>query len=1288
MLIRVPVPAERSPASPLGDAQARQRAPLHTHALPLALGVAGLLLLGVTAAAPLQEAPLAVLALAALAGGLIAGSLALVLLQRQAGRQHAALREHTQALQAHQRNAQLLDAIAQCSPDAIYAKDLQGRYLYFNRAAAALCGREPHELIGRDDAFIFSPDEVAQIQAVDRQVLASGEVTSYEVDRPTAVGVRSFHATKGPLRDAQGQVIGSFGFSHDITQRRQSEEQLRQLQQAVEQSSESIVIADLQARIIYVNAATLASSGYTRQELLGANLRLLQSGRTPHQTYVDMWGALASGLPWKGLLFNRRKDGSEYVEFAAMTPVRTPQGRITHFIAVKEDVTEKQRMGAELDAYRSHLEDLVGQRTAELAQAKRVAEAANAAKSSFLATMSHEIRTPMNGIVGLVEVLQASPLSSEQGELLRSVRDSAFALLKILDGLLDFSKIEAGCLVLEHARVDLRALCEGACDALKASATDRELLLKVFVDPALPSAVMTDALRMQQIINNLVGNAIKFSAGLTRPGRVSLRVDSPGTGLLRLSVADNGIGMDAAALARVFDPFVQAEDSTTRRYGGTGLGLSIVQKLVQAFGGSIEAHSVPDQGSRFVVQMPLLPAPATPDPDGTIELPQVDCHLLLGDDGLEQDWSKYLQATGAGVYVWPDAATLRAGLYVEPSADGVLLLGDALPPAAQADARQLAEASGVGLVRVGRGTRRKPYRDAAGDLRIDIDALHRDTLLLAVAISAGRGSPSWPADGERTTVPVGLLGEPLPARGQRVLVAEDNPVNQTVIRMQLSLLGLESDVAADGLQALDMWRSGRYAMLLTDLHMPGLDGCTLVERIRAEASGPVRAPMIAVTASASDDDRARCRAAGMDDTLGKPIVIERLAELLRRWLPGTVAASAAPGDTAEVAGDAVLDEGALPKLVGPDPVVLQRIRREYLDASQGSADALREAVARGRWADARAVAHRLKSSSRAVGAMQLASLCAAIEDAVRRDEPALLRPLQARFDQAMAEVQRRMQASLPAAAEAEPAARAGSVRRYVPRELSDALEHDQLRVVYQPQVSLKDGRLLALEALVRWQHPSDGLVLPEHFLALAEERGLIDDLLMQVMDKALGQVRRWRDQGVTPTLAVNLSGYNLRRPDLADALLALLARHGVDASKCRLELSEASLPQLTPAARDTLGRLRKLGFGLAVDDFGSGHASLSDLRALPFDQLKIDPGLVHGCSQCTARRATLKASLAMARQCGLQAVAEGVEDAADWDTVRDAGCDAAQGYFVGRPIAADLLPGWITGFRKRYPQIA
>jgi len=1279
----MPVLHARGPASArprLGATQLMQRG---RAAAPAAVGLAGLLLLALAAAergaAWLPTAPW----LAAGGAALVVGGLALALLQRQAGRHRQALGAAQQALAQHQRSAQLLDAIAQCSPDAIYAKDLQGRYLFFNRAAAALCGREAQEIIGRDDAFIFGPEEVAQIQAVDRHVVFGGEAASYEVERQTALGQRSFHATKGPLRDAQGQVIGSFGISRDITQRRHSEEQLRQLSQAVEQSSDSIVIADLRARMVYVNQATLDSTGYTRDELLGANMRILQSGRTPPETYADMWAAMASGLPWKGLLFNRRKDGSEYVEFSVMTPVRTPQGRVTHFIAVKEDVTEKQRMGAELDSYRTHLEELVGQRTAELAQAKRAAEAANAAKSSFLATMSHEIRTPMNGIVGLVEVLSAASLSTEQGELLRNVRESAFSLLKIIDGLLDFSKIEAGHLVLEHTRVDLRALVEGTCDSLQAAATDRQLL-RVFVDPALPALVTTDALRLRQIINNLVGNALKFSAGLARPGRVALRVDGSQPGLLRLTVSDNGIGMDAAALARVFDPFVQAEHSTTRRYGGTGLGLSIVQKLVQAFGGRIEAHSLPEQGARFVVQLPLQPVPhGDSGLPGPIELPQVDCHLLLGDAEMEQDWTAYLQAAGVAVFGWPDMATLRAGLYVEPSADAVLLLAESLPAATLAEARALAEQVGVGMVAVGRGTRRKPYHGPDGALRIDADALHRDTLLLAVAMSAGRGAPQAQPAVERDA--------PRLARGTRVLVAEDNPVNQTVIRLQLELLGLQPDIAADGLQALQMWRNGGYAMLLTDLHMPGLDGCTLAQRIRAEAAGPSVAPLIAVTASASEEERARCRAAGLDDYLSKPITPERLAEVLRRWLPDLSLPPAAPA-RAEPGAEPVLDEAALPALVGSDRTVLRRIRQEYVQASQDSADALREAVAYGRWADASAVAHRLKSSSRAVGAMQLARLCAEIETAVRHSDPAAVKQLQSGFDAAAAEVQRRIRAQLQDGPEpavtTSPAPLRSSLRRYVPRELSDALQHGQLRVHYQPLVSLADGRLLALEALVRWQHPSDGLLLPEQFLPLAEERGLLGALDAQVLDQALAQAARWRDQGLPSTLSLNMAFDALQRTGLPEELADRLARHGLAPQTLRLELAEARLASLGPLQRDVLGRLRQLGIGLAIDDFGTGQATLAELRDLPFDQLKIDPGLVHGCSQSTTRRASLKASLAMARQLGLRTVAKGVEDAADWDTVRDAGCDAAQGYFVARPMAADQLQGWLAGFARRYPQIA
>jgi EAL domain-containing protein (putative c-di-GMP-specific phosphodiesterase class I)/FixJ family two-component response regulator len=875
--------------------------------------------------------------------------------------------------------------------------------------------------------------------------------------------------------------------------------------------------------------------------------------------------------------------------------------------------------------------------------------------------------------------------------------------------------------------------------------------------------------------------------------------------------------MDEAALARVFEPFVQAEDSITRRYGGTGLGLSIVRKLVQAFSGSVQVHSVPDQGSSFVVLLPLEAGPQRTSPGGNrVELPQVDCHLLLGDAQLEADWSAYLQAAGASVFTWPDAATLQAGLYVEPDADSVLLLGNALSAATQVAARQLVNGSGLGLVCVGRGTRRQPHRDAAGEQRIDADALHRDTLLQAVATAAGRR----PAPAQPTVAVDASEAVPLPsadeavAQGRLVLVAEDNPVNQTVIRLQLELLGLASEMVQDGLQALDLWRSGRFALLLTDLHMPGLDGYALARRIREEESGVKHFPVIAITASAGDDEGERCRAAGMDDCVSKPVTRQRLAEVLAKWLPGIDVGAEVRPQPVEAAATQVLDPAALPALVGHDAAVLLRIRSEYLASARSSAEMLRVAVAAARWAEVGAVAHRMKSSSGAVGAVALAALCARIEAAVKRDDTAAVRGLQGGFDAALGEVHRRMQPLLASTA-AEPtvvlvdddpfqlqvlqhqlssltdapvetlqsghaalarvqggdssrmllvldlsmpgmdgvelirrlagcgyagalllvsaaeerviesvahlaaghrlnlighlhkpasaqALRAlierwqGGIRapersmprRYVPRELSDALEHDQLRVHYQPKVSLADGRLVGVEALVRWQHPSDGLVYPDSFIGLAEERGLIDALTMQVLAISIAQAKRWRELGLAPCIAVNVSMDNLVRLDFPERVLALLAQHGLEPEVLRLEVTESRLLKDQRPPLDILTRLRLNRIGLAIDDFGTGHSSLAQLRDLPFDELKIDRGFVHGCSQSSTRRAIVRASIEMAHQLGMQTVAEGVEDAADWDTVREAGCDVAQGYYIARPMTADLLPGWAAGFAKRFPQIA
>ncbi|HPP83665.1 MAG TPA: PAS domain S-box protein, partial [Rubrivivax sp.] len=775
----------------------------------------------------------------------------------------------------------LLETFIETSDAPILAKDATGRYVAMNPAAGALLNVDPKLALGRRAGDIFGRELAARIEALDRRILAHGGCESFEEEFDTAQGRRLFRTTKGALRDA-GRIVGVYGITRDITALREQQEELARLQTAVDRSPESIVVTDVEARIVYANAAAEAISGYRRDELVGCNSRLLQSGKTPRATYAALWTALGRGQPWHGVFFNRRKDGSEYTEEATITPLRMAHGRITHYLAIKKDVTEQQRMAAELERYRAGLEDLVAERTAELEQARRAAETANESKSAFLATISHELRTPMNGVVGLAEVLARSDLNPYQGDLVRTMRESSFGLLALIDDLLDLSKIEAGRLDLERRPVELRELVEGACDALQPGAAARGVLLQVYVAPALPAQVLLDAVRFRQIVDNLASNAIKFSGGLERAGCVRVRVDGVDGAdgpMLRLQVVDNGIGMSAQTLARIFEPYAQADASTARRYGGTGLGMPIVQRLAHAFGGRVEVRSALEQGSTVTVCIPLAAAGAEAEAPGAASLRGLRCLVCADDPQLGADWEAYLAAAGAAVDQWSDPLALRAALAAHAGAARVAVVGIDWAAALANDLRSAAQLGSAGLVLVGRGQRRRPRRAHGGEVVLDADALHRAALVDAVALAAGRRATSAVEDvpvGPEPAEPDFTLPPPLPA-GTRVLVAEDNPINQEVIRHQLALLGVEVDLAADGEAALARWREGGCAMLLTDLRMPGVDGYELARRLRAEEGAGARTPIVALTAAALYGEAERCRSAGMDDYTTKPLTLPRLA---------------------------------------------------------------------------------------------------------------------------------------------------------------------------------------------------------------------------------------------------------------------------------------------------------------------------------------------------------------------------------------------------------------------------
>ncbi|MDS4022730.1 MAG: PAS domain-containing protein, partial [Candidatus Competibacter sp.] len=494
----------------------------------------------------------------------LAGLLALgvvgigVLLWRQHDNLAAARREG--ALQAEKLRAlRLLDAIANGSSDAIYARDMAGRCLLLNKAAAAMLGQPADAVLGRDDTAFLPPEQAERVRAMDRQVMAEGRLLNLEENLSLPDGARAFLTVKGPLRDADGTVFGMFGISRDITERKQAEETLRAreslLRAVVDNTPFEFWARDLEERCFMENPLLV--------EHWGSIL-----GRRPEDTAI----APETLSLWKAN--NRRAFGGEVVDEEVsyrvgdeqrsieniVAPIRM-EGEIRGILGLNIDITDRQRLIEELDRHRHHLEELVAERTAQLTEAREAAESASRAKSAFLANMSHEIRTPLNAILGLTHLLkQAEPIPA-QADRLNKIDAAARHLLAILNDVLDLSKIEAGKLVLEQSDFHLGSLLDQVRTLMAEPAQAKGLTLAVDGDPA-PDWLRGDATRLRQALLNYAGNAVKF----TERGTIALRarlLEEATTGLLvRFEVRDTGIGLTPDQQRRIFAAFEQADVST------------------------------------------------------------------------------------------------------------------------------------------------------------------------------------------------------------------------------------------------------------------------------------------------------------------------------------------------------------------------------------------------------------------------------------------------------------------------------------------------------------------------------------------------------------------------------------------------------------------------------------------------------------------------------------------------------------------------------------------------------
>ena len=747
---------------------------------------------------------------------------------------------------------------------------------------------------------------------------------------------------------------------------------------------DAFFVADWHGRLLDVNESSCAMLGYSREELLKMSLADLDAAPETVKTGVVL------GMKQRGTArFERSqitKDGRTIAVEMSVNYLPHAGGRIFCFA---RDVTERKAAQDALMQLNEELEVRVSMRTQDLEEARKEADAANRAKANFLATMTHELRTPLNGVLGTLDVLKQTTLEGHQQEMLDLMSESANSLLLIVDDILDFSKIEAGRLGIESLPMIPCAVVEKSAAVIAPMAEKSGVELTLFTDPRIPTRVLGDAFRLRQVLLNLTNNAIKFSSQLDRPSRVSLRaVLAEHTGhdaAVDFEVSDNGIGMDAEALKSLFRPFTQGDASITRRFGGTGLGLAISHTLVELMGGRVSVTSIPGTGSTFRVHIPFaLPKDQPVETREASEIAGLSCLLIGPPDVLQADLAAYLEASGAAADRVPNLGDAKRYAEVHPKGPQVWitdLVGDSPSletlRGLQAERRE----ADVRFVLLDRSRRRRLRPVAKGVLAVEAHLLKRDVFLNAVACAAGR------VERETATTPIMIRRTPLsvPSRaaaieaGQLVLVAEDNEINQKVILRQLGLLGYAADVAPGGREALEMWRSGDFALLLADLHMPDMDGYQLTAAIRVQEGAEQHAVIIALTADVLKGGAQQCRDAGLDDYLCKPARLSEVKGMLEKWMSRKsqgAGSSAAPDHGAKsLEGAPPVDIAVLEDLVGRDPDVIHEFLRAFWISTAKTVSEIKAACESRDAAKVADLAHKLKSPARSVGARRLAEIC-------------------------------------------------------------------------------------------------------------------------------------------------------------------------------------------------------------------------------------------------------------------------------------------------------------------------
>ncbi len=924
--------------------------------------------------------------------------------------------EQKRTEQALRQSKNLFKSVFEHVPASLFVKRASDlRYEMLNREGELTFGVTREAFIGKYDTDFFPAEQATAFNAADREVLASGNIAEIPEEPVTSSDgqVRYLHTRKVALHDDHGHPTHIIGMAIDITERKRADEQLRATTASLERSNAFIraiadnvpgmvVYWDTQLRCRFANRYFADFMGRPQEELLGGHYCEILGERLYRENQPHFEGVLA-GQPQSFYQDRPRADGEMRYVWASYFPDLDAQGAVQGFFVMVSDVTDLKR--GEL-----RLHDL----NEQLVRARDRAEAASRAKSEFVANMSHEIRTPMNAILGLARLLEEAPLERRERSYVGKIQLATQSLLAVVNDVLDFSKIEAGQLKLDINRFNLDHILTSIGVVISQAAWDKGVEPIFAVGADVPMELVGDAMRLQQVLLNLASNAVKF----TREGEVVLAVREAGGNAthvhLEFSVRDTGIGIPHAQQEHMFDAFSQADTSTSRQYGGTGLGLAICRRLVDLMGSTITVQSEPGRGSVFRFTLALeRGAPGAEEPAPLPEALQ-GLKLLVVDDNatVREMLARHCLSLGWSVWTADSGAAALTTLHKLARAVGPrqldLLLIDA----------RLPDMDGIGLLtqaHTDHGLQLPPTIMMAPDHLTEemqglADTLHIASVLakpctparMVAAVAAVRTGAAQPSPLPASVPLTGRLA------GVRVLLVEDNEINQEMAQYILLHAGARVEIAANGRIAVDMLEADRTRCdaVLMDLQMPVMNGYEATAALRA--MGLAELPIIAMTANAMEEDRRLAIEAGVDAHVPKPIDVEEMIATLLRFtsVRGDPAAAGAGGwaverndRPAEVPGIDL--DAALKRLAGNYPAFVGLLKR--FENSQGDTVAdVRMLLATNKREEAAKLLHRLRGVAANLGAGDIARIGAQAEVALHQDNDAELAFMLTALEQSIA----------------------------------------------------------------------------------------------------------------------------------------------------------------------------------------------------------------------------------------------------------------------------------------------